>query len=110
MVAIEAKVLKKIKSVQGEVEPHIVNMIKRSNERNCPYKVLKMGDYESEDAKDAVTKIARMLYKSGLLTKLNMSLADDEAFDTLLYAFGYWGGQTLYRHGSEICQCQERCY
>ena len=110
MVAIEAKMLKKIKSVQGEVEPHIVDMIKCSDEGNCPYKVLKMGDYESEDAKDAVTKIARMLYKTGLLTKLNMSLADDEAFDTLLYAFGYWGGQTLYRHGNEICQCQNKCY
>ena len=110
MVAIEAKMLKKIKLVQGEVEPHIVDMIKYSDEGNCPYKALGMGDYESEDAKEAVTKIARMLYKTGLLTKLNMSLADDEAFDTLLFAFGYWGGQTLFRHGSDICQCQNRCY
>jgi hypothetical protein len=68
MVAIKAKTLKKIKAVQGEVEPHIVDMIKCSDEGNCPYKVLKKGDYESEDAKDAVTKIARMLYKTGLLT------------------------------------------
>ena len=110
MVAIKAKTLKKIKAVQGEVEPHIVDMIKCSDEQSCPYKVLKLGNYESEEAKNAVAKIARMLYKTGLLTKLDMSLADDEAFDTLLYAFGYWGGQTLYRHGSDICQCQERCY
>ena len=110
MVAIEAKTLQKIRSIQDEVEPHIVDMIKCSDESNCPYKMLKTGDYQSADAKNAVTKIARMLYKTGLLTKLDVSLSDDEAFDTLLYAFGYWGGQTLYRHGNDICRCQDRCY
>ncbi|UCF07946.1 MAG: hypothetical protein JSW28_09955 [Thermoplasmata archaeon] len=110
MVAIDKSMLDKIRLFQDEVEPHIVDMIKCSDESNCPYKVMRGGDTESWEMRDAVTKIARMLYKTGLLTKMNLSLSDDGAIDTLLYAFGYWGGQTLHKYGDDICHCNDRCY
>ena len=110
MVAIADGTLQKIKNAHGEVEPLIMEMIKGSNESNCPYKLMKEGDPESKETKEAVARVARMLYKHGLLNKLGISLSSGQAFDAVLYAFGYWGGRTLYKHGNEICGCPNKCY
>jgi len=110
MVAVDAKTVQKIKRVQSQVEPYIIDMIKQSNEFTCPFRMLKEGFPNQDDAKDIVTRVARMLYKNGLLNKLEISLSDEEAFDALLYAFGYWGGKTLFKHGDNICRCREKCY
>ena len=110
MVAISAEKFKRITRIQNEVEPYIMDIIRDSNESNCPYKMLKEGSIQSSRAKEAVTKVTRILYQRGLLNKMNLSLADDEVLGTIWYAFGYWGGQTLNKHGSEICSCDNRCY
>ena len=110
MVAISEETVQRIRQAQEEVEPLIVNLIQQSDEGSCPYKVIREGDIDSKEMKDAVTKVARLLYKNGLLNKLSLSLSNEEAYDTLLYAFGYWGGNTLFRHGENICKCRDRCY
>ncbi len=110
MVAVDKKTIQRIKSAQNEVEPLIVDMIKDSDESDCPYGVMKKGEFESPEMKKAMTKVARMLYQAGLLNKLDLSLSNDEAYDTLIYAFGYWGGKTLFKHGNDICKCEKRCY
>ena len=110
MVAVEKSIIERIKNAQSEVEPLIVDMIKGSGGQNCPYGVMKKGELESPEMKEAVTKVARMLYQAGLLNKLDISLSNDEAYDTLIYAFGYWGGKTLHKHGNSICKCENRCY
>lgn len=110
MVAISAETVKRIRDTQNEIEPFIVNLIKEADEYSCPYKIIKEQNIDSLEMKVAVTKIARMLYKNGFLNRLNLSLSNEEAYDTLLYAFGYWGGNALYRHGNDICKCKDRCY
>jgi hypothetical protein len=110
MAAISAEKYKKITGISDEVEPYIMNIIKDSNESNCPYRIIMEGKLKSNEAKEAVTKVTRVLYQQGLLSKINLSLADDEALGTIWYAFGYWGGQTLNKHGDEICSCNDRCY
>jgi hypothetical protein len=110
MVAINAEKFKKITRISEEVEPYIKDIIRDSNESNCPYKMLREGSIQSNEAKIAVTKVTRILYQRGLLNKMNLSLGDDEVLGTIWYAFGYWGGQTLNKHGNEICSCNKRCY
>ncbi|MEE9151450.1 MAG: hypothetical protein V3U20_06430 [Thermoplasmata archaeon] len=110
MVAIGAETIRKIKLAQNVVEPHIINMIMNSDQARCPYRLLMAGQAETDETKEIVTNIARMLYKNDLLTGLDISLSDEESFDTILYAFGYWGGKTLYKHGNEICRCENKCY
>jgi hypothetical protein len=110
MVAISADTIRKIKNVQNAVEPYIVNMIKKSDESTCPYRLLKEGYPETMETKEIVTTVARMLYKNNLLGKLDISLSNDDSYDTLLYAFGYWGGKTIYKYGNDICRCDNKCY
>lgn len=110
MVAIGAETIHKIKTTQTEIEPYIIEMISNSDEATCPYKLLVKGQRETDDTKEIVTKIARMLYENDLLSRLDISLNNEEAFDTILYAFGYWGGKTLYKYGNQICRCQNKCY
>ena len=110
MVALTEDMIQKIRSVQGEIEPHIVDMIRVSNASNCPFKVMMEGNPDSKGTKAAITRIARMLYKHNLLDKLNLSLSDEQAYGTILYAFGYWGGQTLTKHGDNVCDCSNKCY
>jgi hypothetical protein len=108
MVAIGAETIQKIKMVTNEVEPYIIEMISNSDEASCPYRLLAEG--QTDETRDIVARIARMLYENDLLSKLDISLENEEAFDTLLYAFGYWGGKTLYKYGNQICRCQNKCY
>ena len=110
MVAISSDTIKKIMAISEDVEPHIMNIIKGSDESNCPYKMLMEGSLKSYEAKEAVTKVTRVLYQQGLLNKMDLSLADDKALGTIWYAFGYWGGKTLDKHGNDICACTNRCY
>ncbi len=110
MVAISSDTIKKIMAISEDVEPHIMDIIKRSDESNCPYKMLKEGSLITNKAKEAVTKVTRVLYQQGLLNKMDLSLADDKALGTIWYAFGYWGGKTLDKHGNDICACTNRCY
>ena len=110
MVAIGADTIRKIKSAQIAVEPHIVNMIKASNESNCPYRLLRDGYPDTKETKEIITRVARMLYQNNLLSELDISLSNQESYDTLLYAFGYWGGKTLFKHGNSICRCSNKCY
>lgn len=110
MVAISADTIRKIKTVQIAVEPHIVDMIRDSDEANCPYRLLREGYPETVETKEIVTKVARMLYKNNLLSELDISLSNEESYNTLLYAFGYWGGKTLYKYGNDICRCDNKCY
>ncbi len=110
MVAVRADTISKIETAQKVVEPMIIDMIKSSNETNCPYRLLKDGKPESTESKGVITAVARMLYKNNLLDKLNLSLSNEESYDTLVYAFRYWGGNTLNKHGNEICTCKDKCY
>lgn len=110
MVAIGAETIRKIKKSQNVVEPHIIDMIRSSDESNCPFRLLREGYPDTDETREIVTKVARMLYQNDLLNKLGISLSKEEAYDTILYAFGYWGGKTLYKHGNEICRCKDRCY
>jgi hypothetical protein len=110
MAAISAEKYKKISGISDEVEPFIKNIIKNSNESNCPYKIIMEGKLKSVEAKEAVTKVTRILYQQGLLSKINVSLADEGALSTIWYAFGYWGEKTLNKHADEICSCNNRCY
>ncbi|UCE73176.1 MAG: hypothetical protein JSV56_09050 [Methanomassiliicoccales archaeon] len=110
MAAIAAKKLKKIRLIENEVEPYIINMIKGSDESNCPYKTWKEGNLESNETKEVLAKVARMLYRHDLLSKMSISLSDETAYDTLFYAFGYWGMRTLYKHHNEICLCENKCF
>ncbi|UCE39426.1 MAG: hypothetical protein JSW00_09450 [Thermoplasmata archaeon] len=110
MVALKADTVSKIETAQNEVEPHIIDMIKHSDESNCPFKLLSISDSKSNETKDAVTSVARMLYKNKLLPKLNISLSNEESYDTLVYAFKYWGANTLSKHGNKICTCEKKCY
>ncbi len=110
MVAIAAETIRKIKMAQPEVEKYIMNMIKISDASNCPYRLLKEGYPDSPATREVVTSVARILYKTDLLERLDISLSDQDSYEKLLYAFGYWGGQTLYRHGERICKCSNKCY
>lgn len=110
MVVIGAEKIEKIKKAQKDVEPYIIDMIMKSDEASCPYRLLREEYQETDESQEIVTMMARMLYENDLLSRLEISLEDDDSFDTLLYAFGYWGGKTLYKHGSDICRCQNKCY
>ena len=68
------------------------------------------GESKSSETKGVITAVARMLYKNNLLDKLDLSLSNEESYDTLVYAFRYWGGNTLNKHGNEICTCKDKCY
>jgi hypothetical protein len=110
MVALSSDSIEKIMAISDDVEPYIVNIIKESDESNCPYKIVMEGSLGSNEAKDAVTRVTRVLYQQGLLNRMDLSLADDEALSTIWYAFGYWGGKTLNKHGNKICTCRNKCY
>jgi hypothetical protein len=110
MVAVRLDAISKIETAQKAVEPMIMDIIRSSNETNCPFRVLNQGKPESSETKGVITAVARMLYKNNLLDKLDLSLSNEESYDTLIYAFRYWGGNTLNKHGNEICTCKDRCY
>ncbi len=110
MVAVRADTISKIETAQQTVEPLIVDMIKNSNETNCPYRMLMEGEPESTETRGIITAVARMLYKNNLLDRLNLSLSNEDSYDTLVYAFRYWGGNTLNKYGNEICCCKDKCY
>jgi hypothetical protein len=110
MAAISSETIKKIMAISDDVEPHIMDIIKGSDESNCPYKMVMKGDHSSDEATEAVTRVTRILYQKGLLNKMDLSLADDRALGTIWYAFGYWGGKALDKHGNDICTCSDRCY
>lgn len=110
MVAVGYDKIKKIMAISEEVEPHIKEMIRDSNEVNCPYRMIKEGNLESNEAKLAFTNVTRILYQEGLLNKMNLSLEDDKAINTIWYAFGYWGGKTINKFGNDICMCNKKCY
>lgn len=110
MVALSSDSIEKIMAISDDVEPYIVDIIKDSDENNCPYKIVMKGNLKTEEAKEAVTKVTRVLYQQGLLNRMDLSLADDEALSTIWYAFGYWGGRTLNKHGNKICACTNKCY
>ena len=110
MVAIEEEISQKIKNAHDEVEPLIIDMIESSNVSTCPFRMMRTANPDSKETKEAVAMLTRMLYKQGLLEKLGISLSGDQAFNILLYAYGYWGGRTLRKHGSRICKCSDKCY
>lgn len=110
MVTISEEAIERIREAQVDVEPFIVNMIKDSDEYSCPYKVIREDNMDPKETKTAIIKFTRMLYQHNLMNKLSLSLSNEGAYDTLLYAFGYWGGTTLFKHGNKICKCRNKCY
>ena len=110
MVAVGYDKIRKIMAISEDVEPHIKELIRESDESNCPYRMIREGNLESAEAKAAFTHVTRILYREGLLNKIGLSLEDDKAMNTIWYAFGYWGGKTINKYGNDICLCNEKCY
>lgn len=110
MVAVGYDKIRKIMAISDDVEPHIKELIRVSDETNCPYKMIRDGNLDSDVAKEVFTHVTRILYKEGLLNRIGLSLEDDMALNTIWYAFGYWGGKTVNKFGDDICLCNEKCY
>jgi hypothetical protein len=110
MVAMGYDKIRKIMAISEDVEPYIKELIKDSDESNCPYKMVREGNLDSDEAKEAFTHVTRILYQEGLLNRIGLSLEDDMAANTIWYAFGYWGGKTINKYGNDICLCNEKCY
>ncbi len=110
MVALTEDMIKKIKSAQDEVEPLIVDMLMGLDESNCPFRLTLKEKPDLIETRETVTTISRMLYEHKIMDKLDLSFSDSKVYDTILYAFGYWGGKTLNKHKNEICNCKKKCY
>ena len=110
MVALTEDMIEKIKNVQEEVEPFIVDMLTDLDESSCPFRLIMKEKPDLEETRETVTRISRMLYEHKLMDKLELSFADSQVYDTILYAFGYWGGKALHKHKDEICNCKKKCY
>jgi hypothetical protein len=110
MVAISSEKLKSIMTIEKDVEPYLLGLILGSDRSHCPFRMLREGNPNSHEVKEAVTDFTRMLYQKDLLSKLSLSLADKEAYKTIWYAFGYLGGQTINKHGNWLCSCSDRCH